>query len=98
MSDDRRYLDAQKAVRERRGLYAHAMIYAVVNTMLFTIDYLTPGGPWFYWPMAFWGVGLAINALVVVAGLTPGSDAEERAIQRYLETHPGRRAEGGFQA
>ena len=87
MEQDERYLNAQKTVRERRGLYTHALIYAIVNTMLFTIDYLTPGGPWFYWPMAFWGVGLAINALVVVGGLTPGSDAEERAIRRYMETH-----------
>ena len=87
MENDERYLSAQKTVRERRGLYTHAMIYAIVNTMLFTIDYLTPGGPWFYWPLAFWGVGLAINALVVFGGLTPGSDAEERAIRRYMETH-----------
>jgi len=88
MSQDDTYLNAKKVVQARRGLYAHAVVYVIVNAVLFTIDYLTPGGPWFYWPMLGWGVGLAINAVVVLTGLTPGSEAEERAIQRYLETHP----------
>jgi hypothetical protein len=87
MTQDERYLSAKKVVQARRGLYGHAIVYAIVNTVLFTIDYLTPGGPWFYWPLIGWGVGLLINTVVVVAGLTPGSDAEERAIQRYLRTH-----------
>ena len=85
---DTAYLRAQKVVQARRGLFAHAVIYAIVNTGLFLIDYFTPGGPWFYWPLIGWGVGLVINAVVVFGGFTPGSEAEERAIRRYLETHP----------
>ena len=85
---DRAYLRAQRAVQARRGLYAHAVVYAIVNVALFTIDYFTPGGPWFYWPLIGWGAGLAINAFVVFAGFAPGSEAEERAIRRYMETHP----------
>ena len=88
MMQDEAYVSAKKVVQARRGLYAHIVVYAIVNAVLFTIDYLTPGGPWFYWPMLGWGIGLAINAVVVLTGLTPGSEAEERAIQRYLETHP----------
>ena len=87
-TQDTAYARAQKAVQARRGLYGHAMVYAIVNAALFTIDSLTPGGPWFYWPMIGWGIGLVINAVVVLTGLTPGSEAEERAIRRYLETHP----------
>ena len=88
MSQDEGYLRAQKVVQARRGLYGHAMVYAIVNTALFVLDRLTPGGPWFYWPLIGWGIALVINAVVVVTGLTPGSEAEERAIRRYLETHP----------
>ena len=87
MTQDERYLNAQKVVQARRGLYGHAVVYAIVNAVLFAIDYLTPGGPWFHWPLIGWGVGLVINAVVVLSGLTPGSEAEERAIQRYLRTH-----------
>jgi hypothetical protein len=88
MTTDSAYLSAKKEVQARRALYAHAIVYVIVNTVLFTIDYLTPGGPWFYWPMIGWGIGLAINATIVLTGLAPGSEAEEKAIQRYLETHP----------
>jgi hypothetical protein len=88
MTQDEAYANAKKVVQARRGLYAHAMVYVIVNAVLFTIDYLTPGGPWFYWPMLGWGVGLVINAIAVFTGLTPGSEAEERAIRRYLEAHP----------
>jgi hypothetical protein len=88
MTSEATYLSAKKVVQARRGLYAHAIVYAIVNAVLFTIDYLTPGGPWFYWPLIGWGVGLAINAAIVITGLEPGGEAEERAIQRYLERHP----------
>ena len=64
-------------------------IYVIVNAALFAIDQFTAGGPWFYWPLIGWGVALVINAVIVFAGLTPGSEAEERAIRRYLETHAG---------
>ena len=89
MTQDDRYSNAKKIVQARRGLYGHAMTYVIVNGALFMIDYLTPGGPWFYWPLIGWGVGLLINVLVVLTGLNPGSVAEERAIQRYLEKHSG---------
>ena len=86
---DPTYLSAQKAVQARRGLYGHAIVNAIVNTALFIIDYLTPGGPWFFWPLIGWDVALVINAVIVFADLTPGSEAEEREIRRYLETHAG---------
>ena len=88
MSHDDAYLRAQKVVQARRGLYGHMMVYAIVNSALFLIDYFTPGGPWFFWPLIGWGIALVINAVVVLTGLAPGSEAEERAIRRYLETHP----------
>lgn len=88
MTPDETYANAKKVVQARRGLYAHAIVYAIVNAVLFTIDYLTPGGPWFWWPLIGWGVALAINAALVLTGLVPGSEGEERAIRHYLETHP----------
>lgn len=88
MTQDQAYLRAKKVVRARRNFYGHAMVYAVVNAALFFIDSLTPGGPWFFWPLAFWGIGLVIDGLVTFTGLTPGSEAEERAIEHYLAKHP----------
>lgn len=89
MMEDERYLAAKKVVQARRGFYAHATTYAIVNAALFVIDSMSPGGPWFQWPLIGWGIGLIINAVVVFTGLTPGSEEEERAIQRYLSTHSG---------
>jgi len=87
MEQSEAYLKAKKAVEERRGLYAHTLVYLIVNTMLFGIDFFTPGGPWFYWPLFGWGIGLLIHLTMYFSGLTPGSEAEERAIQKYMQTH-----------
>ena len=89
MSTDTQYLEAQKHVRARRGLYVHAMLYAIVNATLLAVDALTPGGWWFFWPAIGWGVGLAMNALAVLGEERwLGAAWERRAIERYLKHHP----------
>ena len=45
MSQDEAYVRAQKVVQVRRGLYGHAMVYAIANAALFVIDHFTAGGP-----------------------------------------------------
>ncbi|HET7543670.1 MAG TPA: 2TM domain-containing protein [Polyangiaceae bacterium] len=47
----------------RRGVLAHAFVYAVVNGFLFLINYLTtPGSWWVLFPVLAWGVGLVLHA------------------------------------
>ena len=89
MPTDTEYLEAQKHVRARRGLYVHALVYLVVNAALFTLDALTPGGWWFYWPLIGWGIGLTINAVVVLGEETLfGAAWERRAVEQYVKRHP----------
>lgn len=63
---------AYKAALERaemlQGYYVHLLVYLVVNAGLFLINLLTKGDGgswWFYWPLAAWGIGLAIHTMVV---------------------------------
>lgn len=47
----------------RRGLIAHAIVYAAINALLFAINFLTtPGEWWVLFPVLFWGLGLAVHA------------------------------------
>jgi hypothetical protein len=69
-----------------RGFYIHAIVYVPVNTMLFTIDFLTPGGFWFFWPMLGWGIGLGVHAAnTFVLGGSTGRGWEERKIRELMD-------------
>lgn len=49
-----------------RGLCIHAFVYVLVNALLIAVNLLyTPGHYWFLYPLLGWGLGLAIQALVV---------------------------------
>lgn len=70
-----------------RAFYIVLGIYVVVNIGLFVIDQLTAGGPWFYWPLLGWGIGMvAFGLLVFLGGRRQGRDIdEERRIREYME-------------
>ena len=47
----------------RRGVAAHAFVFAVVNASLFSINFLTtPGQWWFLFSVFAWGLGLVLHA------------------------------------
>jgi hypothetical protein len=49
--------------RRRRILAAHAVAYAVINALLFAVNFLTtPGEWWVLFPVFFWGLGLLLHA------------------------------------
>jgi hypothetical protein len=49
--------------RDRRVVAAHALAYAVVNGLLFAINFLTtPGEWWVLFPVFFWGLALLVHA------------------------------------
>ena len=54
----KRYYRAKKRVDEEKAFYGHALAYLLVNFGLFILDVMTPGEPWFYWPLIGWGIGL----------------------------------------
>lgn len=48
----------------RRGLWLHALVFLLVNAVLFGINFLTtPGEWWVLFPVFGWGLGLALHAV-----------------------------------
>jgi len=49
--------------RDRRVVVAHGLAYAVVNALLFAVNFLTtPGEWWVLFPVFFWGLALLLHA------------------------------------
>jgi 2TM domain len=83
--DDIAYRRAAARVEARLAFYRHAMIYAVVNVLLATINFLkNPDHLWFPWVIFGWGIGLLAHGLNVYAYRWMGS-RREQMIQRELE-------------
>jgi hypothetical protein len=82
-----RYQRAAKRVKQIRDFYIHATVYLFVNAALLLIDLITsPDSTWFYWPLLFWGIGLAAHALVVFGPARAlGENWEERKIRELME-------------
>ena len=70
---------ARKRAGAKLGWYVHALVYVCVNIALAVIA-LRSGRPWFIFPLAGWGLGLASHGLVVWL-VTGGSGLHERLLQ-----------------
>ena len=82
------YKRAKERVEAIKGFYIHATIYVLVNLGLFSINALTAGTWWFYWPLIGWGIGLTAHAVsVFLAGETGplGRQWEERKTREIME-------------
>ena len=75
---------AVKRLRKRRDLGTHALVFVLVNAFLMGIWLMTDQGGFFWpiFPIAGWGIGLAMNAWDVWRGdeFTPA--AIERQMRR----------------
>jgi hypothetical protein len=81
--DDNIETQAKKKVQARNGFLVHVVVFFTMNTAFLGIWFLTGHGyPWFLWPMLMWGVGLVAHVVTLWTG--PGSEHEERAVQREI--------------
>ena len=76
-----------------RAFYTHLTIYALVNFVLVVIDLAAPGGPWFFYPLVGWGLGLGLHAAQTFERLPWFSRDWEHAkveelMQKRLEREP----------
>jgi len=78
---------ARRRVRAKLGLYIHATVYVVVNAFLALVQsQATPQFHWSLWPLAGWGIGLAIHAAVVFLGNSGVRERMEAEELRKLES------------
>lgn len=83
--------DELKRIARRRagaklGLYIHATVYIAVNAFLALVQVqTTPQIHWNLWPLAGWGLGLAIHAAVVLLAASGLRERMEAAELRRLQ-------------
>lgn len=75
---------ARRRVGMKTGFYTHALVYVLVNLGLFAINTVTGGEHWAIWPLAGWGLGLAIHGIVVFVKLH-GEGMHERMLKNEIE-------------
>lgn len=85
MDRQTRYDEARERVEQIKGFYANLGAYSAVNLGLFTIDLATDGGPWFYWPLLGWGLGLFAHWVNVFGVDGIFKTWEERKIRELME-------------
>jgi hypothetical protein len=72
-SDDELLQRARRRVKLKTGFYIHLSVYVLVNLGLAHL-----------WPLAGWGLGLAIHGLVTFASLR-GEGLQQRMLEQELQ-------------
>ena len=102
--DDKKYIQAQKRVKELKDYYWHLAIYFIINTII-TIQKITrnlENGETFneaFFDFAtlavwlFWGIGILFHTLKVFgSGAFFGREWEERKIKEFMESDKNRQS------
>lgn len=69
---------ARRRAAAKMGWFVHALVYACVNAGLALVAWHT-GRAWHLYPLAGWGLGLAVHGLAV--WLSAGSDLHRRLLE-----------------
>lgn len=75
---------AQRRVKQKMGFYIHATVFVLVNLGLALINFSSGGKSWHLWPLAGWGLGLAIHGFVTFVGLR-GDGLRDQMVAREME-------------
>lgn len=81
---------AKRRVDMKMGFYVHALVFVCVNLGLFAINTWQGGTRWHGWPLAGWGLGLAIHGLVTFLSLN-GEGMRERMLADEVQKLKNRR-------
>jgi hypothetical protein len=82
---------ARRRVKQKMGFYIHATVFVLVNLGLAAINLAAGGTRWHLWPLAGWGLALAIHGFVTFARLN-GDGLRERMLQDEVERLRQRRS------
>ena len=85
-----KYQEAAKRVKRIKGFYSHALVYLVINTMLFIVNVQSSTESMWHWKnfatALFWGIGLLAHAMsVFMPGIILGKNWEEKKIKELME-------------
>ena len=81
LPDDGAYRWARERAEMLQGMYVHLLVFGVINGGLFLLNWMIrDGGTWWaVWPLAIWGLGLAVHMLVTVAPVFSTEWVDRRA-------------------
>jgi hypothetical protein len=82
-SDQALRRQAERRVKLKTGFFMHAAVFLLVNLGLLVINFVAGGGAWALWPLAGWGLGLAIHGFVVVVKLR-GEGLRARLLEQEI--------------
>lgn len=86
-TEERRYHQAQKKVKEIKDFYQHLTVFILVTIMLLVVNLMTsPEYLWFIWCVLGWGVGVLFHGLKAF-GVSSffNKEWEERKIREFIE-------------
>lgn len=88
MHDPEKYLQARKQVEKIKGFYRNLTAYFIVIISLAIINLNTsPEYLWFFWPLFWWGIGLAFHGMKVFNYMPfLGANWEEKKINELMES------------
>lgn len=76
---------ARRRAGAKLGWYIHAMVFVLVNALIFSISRYGFGSrPWSIYPLLGWGLGLALHGISVFV-LGTGGGLRERMVQNESE-------------
>lgn len=67
------YEQARERVKAKKGFYGHLAAFLATGAFFLFLNISSGGGPWFFYPMLAWGIGLVNHAIHVFS-----TAAEER--------------------